>query len=96
MNPINEEMYSNDWSCLDTETIDIAYDVFLENFQNCIDNHAPSRIVNIGKKYVKREPWMTKGLLVCMKTKEKLFTKCRGKSKDHIHSLRYLEYKIDV
>ena len=90
---INEEMNSEDWSCLDTETIDNAFDVFLENFHKCIDSHAPSRMEKISKKYVIRKPWMTKGLLVSVKTKEKLFTKCRGKSKDHNHYLRYLAYK---
>ena len=34
------------------------------------------------------------GLLVSVKTKEQLFIKCKGKSKDYHNTLRYLGYKM--
>ena len=36
---------------------------------------------------------MTKSFMVSIKTKQKLFFKCRGKPKDHAYSLTYQAYK---
>ena len=90
---IIHDMQSKDWTCLESTTINQAYDIFSDNLQGCIDEYAPVRVVRIPSKHIKRDPWMTKGLLKSVKNKHKLFAKCKGKAKDHPSYKRYHVYK---
>ena len=90
---IVQDMQSSDWSTLNTSSINDACDSYICKLESCVEEHAPLKRVKLSPKNTKREPWMTKGLLISIHKKQKMFLKCRGKSKDHITVKQYTIYK---
>ncbi len=54
---------------------DDAYNTFLKLYKCAYDKAFPIVKSKINKKYIKKEPWMTSGLLISSQTKSKLFKK---------------------
>ena len=52
-----------------------AYNTFISLYKDLFDMAFPLRDVKVHKKYIKREPWITRGLLVSSNIKMKLFRK---------------------
>ena len=52
-----------------------AYNTFVQLYMTAFDQSFPLRIVKANTKFIKREPWMTPGLLNSSRTKAKLLTK---------------------
>ena len=52
-----------------------AYDKFMLLYKVAFERAFPLRKVELKKKYIKREPWITAGLLESSRNKAKLFTK---------------------
>ena len=50
----------------------LAYNTFIQNLQNAHDQAFPKKTIRMRKKYIKREPWMTTGLLTSSINKNKL------------------------
>ena len=90
---ITQDMVSRDWSCLDTEPLNDAFNLFSETLQKTVEEKVPIKYVTVPPKHIKREPWMSKGLLVSARTKQKLFRKSKDKAKDHPFVKRYFVYK---
>ena len=80
---ITQDMVSKDWSCLDTESINNAFNSFSKTQQTTIEEKVPVKYITIPPKQMKCEPWMSKGLLVSARTKQKLFRKSKDKPKNH-------------
>jgi len=90
---INQQLMEIDWSQLQNEEVDEAYNTFNTYLNDLIDEYAPTKHKKTHKANLKREPWMTKGLLVSARNKNKLFKKCINKVKEHPHYKSYIRYK---
>ena len=51
-----------------------AYYIFYNIYKAAFNSSFPLKIIQISKKYIKREPWMTTGLLNSSKMRAKLHT----------------------
>lgn len=60
-----------------------AYNEFITLYKMAFDKAFPIRNIKITKNHVKREPWITTGLMTSSRTKAKLFTKKLNKPSDH-------------
>jgi len=89
---MNSFLSSQDFSSLNYGSINDAYSLFSDKLANCLNEYAPVRTKTVPSQYLKQEPWMSKGLLVSMKTKAKLFRKCKGKSRDEPAYRAYQTY----
>ena len=65
-----------------------AYNRFMELYKNIFDKAFPVTITKRNKKYIKREPWVTKGFLTSSRTKAKLL-KTKLKSPSDLNIQRY-------
>lgn len=90
---IMNDMLSWDWTNLESDSLDEAFDLFSKRMQISIEKNAPLKTGIIPPNQVKREPWMTKGLMTSARSKHKLFKKSIGKPKEHRHAKQYLAYK---
>ena len=61
LDSINIEMQNKDWSCLQHNTLNDAYKNFTDHLMACIEQYAPLKTIRVSSKFVRREPWMTKG-----------------------------------
>ena len=52
-----------------------AYNIFIKLYMISFVKSFPLRISKTNKRYIKKEPWMTSGLLTSSRTKARLFTK---------------------
>ena len=52
------------WTQLNNSPLNTAVDilVFITKVTNYPDLHAPAKKIQIPAKYIRREPWMTKGI----------------------------------
>ena len=76
---------------LNTECPDEAYTKFLTVYEELYNIAFPATNKKINRKLVKREPWITKGLIKSSKTKSKLFLKKLKNPSDH-NVLKYETY----
>ena len=72
--------------------LNTVYDIFLDNLNELIEMHLPLREITISAKQQMCEPWLTKGLLKCGKTKLKLYERSL-KSHDVTDIERYKQYR---
>ena len=56
-----------------SELVDISFDKFVNLFRECIDRHAPIRKASRKKVKLSNKPWITKGIFVSIKKKQKLY-----------------------
>ena len=94
----SEEIINIDWSSIINEVngTDVSYHGFYKKLEEILDLMAPYQ--KLSQKNIKLEerPWITKGLLISMKKRDKL-AKCRTQEKDILHkneiSVRYKLYR---
>ena len=72
-----------------TECPNGAYNKFLDIYDNAFNLAIPTKIIKLNRKYIKREPWVTQGLLNSSITKLKLLrAKIRKPSEHNIHKYK--------
>jgi hypothetical protein len=81
-----------DWSVLHSGSVNDAYSYFSNTLTDIVNKTAPLKTKHVSFKYLNKEPWMTKGLLISIKRKAKLFNKCKGTSKDDPAYKAYTNY----
>ena len=69
LNKDNIQKIKND---LATKNQDDAYDIFLDIYTSMFDEACPLKQIRMKSKYVKREPWVTSGILTSSINKSKL------------------------
>jgi len=79
---LNRSLSDHDWTDLYNSTdVNTAYEIFSDQFSQLVNTHLPIKTAKFNSLKHKREPWMTKGILTSLKTKEKLYiqmVKCKG------------------
>ena len=71
--PIANEFSS---SCITRENFDLHFAKLLTAISDVIDKHAPLHTVSRKQKRIQIKPWLTKNLLVSLKTKQCLYRSC--------------------
>lgn len=89
---INQCLNSIDWSVLHSGSVNDSYSHFSKTLTDIVNEAAPLKTKQVSFKHLNREPWMTKGLLISIKRKAKLFNKCKGTSKDGPAYNAYINY----
>jgi hypothetical protein len=73
---------SIDWiNILKDLNVNDASNYFIEKITDALDTFAPEKTIKIKPENIIRQPWMTPGLLALSRTKDKMYRKCIGKSK---------------
>ena len=73
---LNENLSQTDWnSVYTTNDPDMAYNKFIDTYLEKVDKCMPLKTCKFNKFKHKVEPWITKGLLKSLRTKNKLYTK---------------------
>ena len=70
------ELNSLDWQsvlCLNNNNIDLSLDLFLEHVNKLILKHAPLKKITIQEKKLHLKPWITRGILTSIKTKNRMY-----------------------
>ena len=73
--------------------INDASDFFIRKITEVIDIYAPEKSMKIKQKDIIRQPWMTPALIKSTNTKDKMYRKCVGKSKDCLASVNFIKYR---
>jgi len=68
----------------DNENINHTYEGFVKTFNTALDQHAPYRFASRKEKHTFQKPWLTKGLLKSIGTKNKMFNKQIKSSNPHL------------
>ena len=87
------ELQSTDWTFLENQVLNEAYNAFHIKLQEIIDIYAPIKTVKLSNKYIKREKWMTKGLLNLSNTLRKLYKRQLRKPPNHPDHLHFITYR---
>ena len=70
------DLRTTSWQEIKNENCpNLAFKSFFEKINSAIDFHFPVTKLKLTSKKVRQTPWMTRGMLVSHKTKEKLFAK---------------------
>ena len=69
-----------------------AYNTFLKQFLTAFDTSFPKQNFSSPRKYVKRQPWITRGLVISSSTKNRLYRKML-KYKTETNIQKYKTYK---
>ena len=67
------EFIENDLSTANTLVLDTMYDKFINIIKQAIDEHAPMKIASRKRQKLLERPWITRGLLVSIKRKQKMY-----------------------
>jgi hypothetical protein len=62
-------------SVIQSSDPDVSYNTFINMYKHIFQMAFPLKHIKPNKKYIKKEPWITSGLLTSMRQKTKLFTK---------------------
>ena len=78
-----------DWTYLHQLDINNAFREFITQLQNVAYSFAKEKIAIIKSKYVIRNEWMTKSLMISATKSNKFYRKCIGKASPHSTYVRY-------
>ena len=71
-----DELKTTSWHSIKVENCpNLAFKSFFEKINSAVDFHFPLTKIKLTSKKFRQAPWMTGGLLISHKTKEKLFAK---------------------
>jgi len=68
-----------------SEDVNSSLSTLLASFENVLNKHAPLKTLSKLQERIKSKPWLTKGLLRSIRTKNKLFTNLHKKSVQDDH-----------
>ena len=67
------EFIKNDLSTANTLVLDAMYDKFINIIKQTIYEHVPIKIASRKRQKLLQRPWITRGLLVSIKRKQKMY-----------------------
>ena len=71
-----DDLKKTSWQSIKVENCPkLAFERFFEKIDSAVNFHFPLTQIKITSKKVRRAPWMTSGMLISHRTKEKLFAK---------------------
>ena len=88
-------MYWNDVLCIDTNVND-SFNTYFNKIESILNTMAPIRKLTKRERRLQQRPWITKGILKSMKTRDKLHKKASQSTdpveKQHIFN-RFKKYR---
>ena len=76
MQALTRELSATDWSdCLDVDDVNVSTKKLHDHLITKIDHHLPMCTRQIKYKSLRKEPWMSAGLMCCIRRSKKLYTK---------------------
>ena len=91
---VKEELQKEDWSSLEQELdVNLQTDYLQRKLEALLDAHCPEKEFSISYHSLRKEPWMTKGLMTSSKKSKELYTKMLHATKDgELPKQQYKEY----
>ena len=90
------EFIENDLSTANTLVLDTMYDKFINIIKQAIDEHAPMKIASRKRQKLLERPWITRGILVSIKRKQKMYkTHFLSKDENLISQYRIYANKLN-
>ena len=91
---VHEELSKSDWSQLEVETdVDTQTGIFQQRLSDLLDAHCPEVEMEINYKKLRREPWLTKGIMNSIKKCKLLYKKAISLNQDNCDNIgKYKEY----
>ena len=91
---VQEELAAMDWSALEKVTdVDIQTELLQEKMKKLLDAHCPEKELTISSRTLRREPWLTKGLMTSCRKSRELYKKTLDLSTNNCLSvLKYKQY----
>ena len=66
------EAFSNANELTSSDQIDLYFDTFVSAFRTCLNKYAPLKRASRKKRKLMSKPWITKGIIVSIRKKQKL------------------------
>ena len=85
----NPELYD----LLNNHEVNETFDCFHKYLQDSIEKHAPLRTFKPKKNIVQNEPWITPGLLRCIKHQKLLYSKSLQRGTGETDLIKYRQYR---
>jgi len=93
INSLTNALSIVDWDFVKSNTDpDQAYDKFIDKITHLLNIHCPLKNVTTSKRNSPKKPWVTKGLIKSMKTKDKLYKQYIS-SPTPANKLKYTKYR---
>jgi hypothetical protein len=93
INQITAAIEHIDWSYLNGFDTNDAFLKFTDRLNEITDLYAPIKRVKVPPKYIKRDPWMTCGLMTSSRTCTRLYRKCLNKSRTDLSFKLFIKYR---
>lgn len=91
---LQQSLVNFDWSSVTScEDVDLSYDKFIAIYKEKLDYHIPIKTARFNKYKHKNEPWVSKGILISTKTKDRLFKIFRNMSDPTSKATAHDKYK---
>ena len=91
---LNEKLSNMNWNILTHyNSIDEAYDLFLQKYTDAINESMPVRNVKFNRKKHKICPWITSGIIKSINTKNKLYQQYQKTKEANAKAMRMSNYK---
>ena len=78
-------------SVIECNSPDESYNTFINLYQKAYNSACPEKLIKLSKKVLKREPWITSGIITSSKRKQKLY-QTKLKHPNDINDANYQEY----
>jgi hypothetical protein len=89
-----QTLINTDWSTVKScEDVDESYDRFISIYKHELDQHMPHKSVHFNKYKHKKEPWISQGILISTKTKDKLFKSYSKITRPMEKEMAHVKYK---
>ena len=93
INKVNSDLQQHDWLTeLQSKTASKQFEIFLDKLLDSLNRHCPEWQITVSGKSIIREPWLTKGLIKCLR-KQKLLYKTHLINKNDESDHKYKNYR---
>jgi len=93
---LNNALSLTNWDLVyDTDNPEEAYNLFNDKLLNQLDIHCPLKLTKNNRRNTPKKPWITKGLLTSIKTKDKLYKRFLSKPNDNNKQV-YTKYRCHL
>ena len=78
---------------LDMLPTDDCFKFIATKISKAVNDQCPEKLITIPAKQIKRQPWITNGILRSSRKNDKLYKLCIGKPSNSPEFLKYREYR---
>ena len=77
----------------DENDVNANYDIFSSVILDLVERNSSTKTIKVNKYNTKRSPWITEGIMISLKFRDKLYSKCK---RAQIGSSRHMTLKINL